>query len=65
MNEQDFKNPYPPYPSEEKKPHICPVCNGRGIVQRGFYDNSGWGDSITYENPKNCRACGGSGIIIC
>lgn len=55
--------PYPyPYPSQypdvvvhtqTQTPHKCPVCEGRGKVEKGFYDN----DELT------CRSCLGLGVI--
>lgn len=44
-------------------PFRCPVCEGKGIVPQGFYDNitgmGSWGCAIT----EKCRACDGKGII--
>lgn len=39
--------------------HKCPVCNGRGTVPPGFYD-----DGTTTDVRQTCRACGGKGVII-
>jgi hypothetical protein len=47
----------------EKKPHVCPVCWGKGIVPNNFYLTPGheWtGQSLS---PETCRSCGGSGIV--
>ena len=45
------------------KPHKCPVCNGRGLVPKGFYQTqAGYivSDDITNEQ---CRSCNGTGIV--
>lgn len=42
---------------------ICPVCDGRGSVNKGFYEG---GPRMTPNvcNPAvKCRACNGSGVI--
>lgn len=43
----------------------CPVCDGRGIVQCGFYFVP-VGQTFTSSNaaPETCRTCNGKGIII-
>jgi DnaJ-class molecular chaperone len=42
-------------------PHICPVCNGRGIMPESFYYH------IQYEGTSSpevsCRSCNGTGIL--
>ena len=44
------------------RPYACPVCGGRGIVSRGFYDY--WlAASITDAVPEMCRSCQGAGIV--
>ena len=45
----------------EPRPHICPVCEGRGTVPEGFYDDERW--RVTTAAPKTCRTCGGRGIV--
>lgn len=47
---------------ESKKPHLCPVCVGRGLVQRGFY-NVGNVYDTTDATPEVCKTCGGNGIV--
>ena len=45
--------------------HICPICQGRGKVIKGFYDNI-QNDSATSASSletEECRACGGKGIV--
>ena len=37
---------------------VCPVCGGRGLVPRGFYDVSS-NLSTTSATPETCRSCGG------
>ena len=49
------------------KPHICPVCNGRGTVPPGFYNPSPDGvHGITQTDchTETCRSCGGKGYIL-
>lgn len=50
--------------NKDKKPYVCPVCQGRGIVHNGFYNSTG---SITYGStstaPEICRTCDGTGIV--
>jgi predicted methyltransferase len=45
--------------------HKCPVCDGRGVVPKGFYDCHGRTIDDTSSVPKTeaCRACGGRGIV--
>ena len=38
--------------------YVCPVCNGRGFVDAGFYD----GASATLQTTT-CRSCSGKGIV--
>jgi len=45
-----------------KIPHKCPVCEGRGILPLGFYNNYPH-QSLTYNIPETCKSCGGAGII--
>jgi len=43
-------------------PHKCPVCNGNGIVDAGFYtQTSGYWTSA--GGTEMCRACNGTGIV--
>lgn len=46
-------------------PHRCPVCEGHGIVENGFYHRivtqQEWSSSSV--TPEQCRACAGGGII--
>lgn len=48
-----------------QKPHICPVCGGKGLVPAGFYNL----DYYTYTyttcppQPETCRTCNGRGIV--
>lgn len=49
----------------KRLPHRCPVCNGNGTVDNGFYSRPGtcptWASSSTA--PEMCRSCGGTGIV--
>lgn len=46
----------------------CPVCFGKGIVVKGFYDKPG----LTYYSSEDdkptgteqCKSCSGKGIVI-
>jgi len=43
-------------------PHKCPICNGNGMVDAGFYNQtSGYWTST--EGTEACRACNGTGIV--
>jgi len=42
-------------------PVICPVCQGRGYVPHGFYDN--FSGSTTNIKTEICRTCTGKGVI--
>jgi len=47
-----------------KTPYRCPVCNGQGLVQNGFYMAIGV-DSYNSTNamPETCRSCNGTGVV--
>ena len=38
----------------------CPVCEGRGTVHEGFYDQA---PSCTAIIRPTCRSCGGRGMV--
>jgi hypothetical protein len=42
------------------RPHLCPVCHGKGTVSAKFYPGSPIG-----KERQTCRACSGTGYIIC
>ena len=42
------------------KPHLCPVCQGRGTVPVGFYSPGTLSSSLT---PETCRTCQGFGVV--
>lgn len=46
-----------------KKPHICPVCSGKGIVPNGFYSSTRNIWIITTTVPEKCRSCDGTGVV--
>jgi DnaJ-class molecular chaperone len=46
----------------ERRPHRCPVCNGRGNLPHGFYNPNPTGLSDNTAEVQ-CRACGGTGIV--
>jgi len=41
---------------------ICPVCNGSGLVQFGFYTQTS-GQWSSCGGTEGCRSCGGTGIV--
>ena len=43
------------------KPHVCPVCCGKGEVPSSFYDKDVM--ATTNNNPVTCRTCSGRGIV--
>lgn len=40
-------------------PHKCPVCEGKGKVEAGFYSLP----TDTSVSDPMCRACAGSGVV--
>ena len=42
------------------RPHLCPVCQGKGTVPAGFY---GHGDLTSTLTPEQCRTCQGFGMV--
>lgn len=46
-----------------KKPHICPVCNGSQVVPNGFYMQTSGMWSGSDATPEMCRSCDGTGIL--
>ena len=45
---------------DKRSLHKCPVCEGRGEVQAGFYGGFG---ALTSVSPETCRTCNGKGVI--
>jgi DnaJ-class molecular chaperone len=47
------------------QPYRCPVCNGNGLVPRGFYNGAimtgYWSSADTAS--ETCRSCNGSGVV--
>lgn len=43
------------YPAPSVKPHKCPVCDGKGTVSAGFYENT--------LGEQECRSCQGKGVL--
>lgn len=41
----------------------CPVCEGHGYVQGGFYITTPGSDGISDSTSEQCRTCKGRGII--
>lgn len=45
-------------------PHVCPICQGRGLVPHGFYFAIGQPTFATNSTaPETCRACAGAGLL--
>ncbi len=42
----------------------CPVCYGKGIVRKDFYEING-GTTTDGNHPVQCRSCNGRGIVFC
>ena len=40
-----------------RKPFVCPVCGGNGLVTRGFYNQTSGNWSTTDITPEPCRSC--------
>lgn len=45
-------------------PARCPICCGKGIVRKDFYEISGQSTTDGWQ-PVACKACNGRGIIMC
>jgi len=41
----------------------CPVCNGNGLVDNGFYRQTSGTWASTDTAPEKCRSCNGQGIV--
>ncbi len=46
------------------KPHKCPVCEGRGTVDLGFYSGVNHGSTSTVPITEQCRSCKGAGYLL-
>ena len=46
----------------EKKPYLCPVCNGKGLLQHSFYNTYNQGSTSSVTDIE-CKTCKGKGII--
>jgi DnaJ-class molecular chaperone len=49
--------------SKSLAPHLCPVCNGNGLVPNGFYMQTSGYWSTSSITPETCRSCNGTGIV--
>lgn len=47
----------------DKTPHCCPVCQGKGQVSNGFYNQVGEYGMTSDATPEMCRSCNGTGIV--
>jgi DnaJ-class molecular chaperone len=43
-----------------RRPYVCPVCDGKGIVPNSYYSYS---TVSTAANDEPCRSCFGTGVI--
>ena len=50
--------------SSEPSVHLCPVCDGNGLVPAGFYNQTSGGWSGGTLVPEQCRSCDGKGYIV-
>jgi hypothetical protein len=41
----------------------CPICEGHGLVQGGFYNSIPGVMSISSNCTEVCRNCSGSGVV--
>ncbi len=42
----------------------CPICEGHGLVEAGFYQHSAGSEYMTSNcAEETCRSCSGTGII--
>mgnify|MGYP001586541947 CR=1 FL=1 len=48
---------------ERKVPHRCPICNGNGLVDNGFYQQTTGHWETSSTTPEQCRSCFGTGIV--
>ncbi len=46
----------------KKEPYRCPVCNGKGLLPKGFYEQGEYFSSSD-TSPEICRTCQGQGIV--
>jgi len=42
--------------------HCCPVCEGRGVVQQGFYGDCS-STIMCSNNQETCRTCNSVGYL--
>jgi len=47
----------------KQRTEYCPICNGNGIVDKGFYSQTSgqWYGSGGFEK---CRSCDGNGYVL-
>jgi RecJ-like exonuclease len=41
----------------------CPICEGHGIVDGGFYNSTPGNQSISTNSSEICRNCNGTGVV--
>lgn len=41
----------------------CPICEGTGFVQGGFYNAVPGGLKISVTSTETCRNCSGTGVV--
>jgi DnaJ-class molecular chaperone len=47
----------------KNKPHVCPICDGRGFVNSNFYNLFYTDNTVSTSSTETCRTCNGKGII--
>ena len=60
-----LKDMFKPVPTVLKQPPFrCPICNGIGLVDEGFYTQNMDGIWTTSRCGKEpCKSCNGTGIV--
>lgn len=49
--------------TQEKVPHRCPVCDGRGTVPPKFYGRPDPSTTTAAATREMCHACSGVGLL--
>jgi len=67
--DKTVKFDYPVSEGNAKRPFVCPICNGTGMVTEGFYrqtnrQTSGeWYAGNNYLGTEMCKSCNGKGYV--
>lgn len=46
-----------------RRPYVCPVCRGNGLVPNGWYARTNGNWSAADTTSERCRSCLGTGLI--